>query len=320
MHNLKKHLLHNLDFSSGFGIDLPMLNDQPRNKFYRNCLAECKDKVVLDIGSGTGLLSVMAIDAGAKKVYGFEIDKKNYELSQHLIEKAKLQDKIKILHMDVLDCDPKKLDMEPIDFVMSETFASDIFIQNFTHITDYVLQKFPLAKNCTVIPSKIELKISLVDQLDKNNFDPGVNLHKGFKNAMNEVIQIYRDNWKPQGQVKYNQEVNIDQTHNLQSSRLHDDVVEIEQAQSIAVFDVDGTTTEQLHMFTKSFRFDDKKIAHPYLKVQWTLHRNGEHFDLFYPGSTWRTLGFKIDPEKSFEFDARFNIQTNSLIISQKDI
>ena len=68
------------------------------------------------------------------------------------------------------------------------------------------------------------------------------------------------------------------------------------------------------------FRFDEKKIAHPYLKVQWTLHRNGEHFDLFYPGSVWRTLGFKIDPEKPMEFDARFNIQTNSLIIAQKDI
>ena len=51
-----------------------MLKDEVRTMTYRNAIYHnrhlFKDKVVLDIGSGTGILSMFAAKAGAKRVIG----------------------------------------------------------------------------------------------------------------------------------------------------------------------------------------------------------------------------------------------------------
>ena len=61
---------------SHFGIHEEMLKDQVRTKSYMNaCLQNKKQfrgKIVLDIGCGTGILSIFAARAGAKHVYGVD--------------------------------------------------------------------------------------------------------------------------------------------------------------------------------------------------------------------------------------------------------
>lgn len=51
-----------------------MLKDSVRTKAYKNAIMHnenlFKDKIVLDVGSGTGILSIFAAQAGAKHVYG----------------------------------------------------------------------------------------------------------------------------------------------------------------------------------------------------------------------------------------------------------
>lgn len=53
-----------------------MLEDEPRVTIYRNAIlnnkAYFRDKTVLDVGCGTGILSVFCAQAGAKKVYAVE--------------------------------------------------------------------------------------------------------------------------------------------------------------------------------------------------------------------------------------------------------
>lgn len=51
-----------------------MLSDRPRNEAYARALAgaELAGKVVLDVGCGTGYLSMLAAKCGARKVYAIE--------------------------------------------------------------------------------------------------------------------------------------------------------------------------------------------------------------------------------------------------------
>ena len=54
-----------------------MLEDLPRNKFYAQSFEQnkdqIKDKVVMDVGCGTGIISMIAARAGAKHVYAIEM-------------------------------------------------------------------------------------------------------------------------------------------------------------------------------------------------------------------------------------------------------
>lgn len=50
-----------------------MLNDKVRMKAYEDAIKTAVDgKTVIDVGAGTGALSIMAAKAGAVKVYAIE--------------------------------------------------------------------------------------------------------------------------------------------------------------------------------------------------------------------------------------------------------
>ena len=61
---------------SGFYIHEDMLKDKTRTLAYRRAIEnnpnDFKDKIVLDIGAGTGILSIFAAKSGAKHVYAVE--------------------------------------------------------------------------------------------------------------------------------------------------------------------------------------------------------------------------------------------------------
>eukprot|EP00696_Hemimastix_kukwesjijk_P001009 gnl/Hemi2/11322_TR3918_c0_g1_i1.p1 gnl/Hemi2/11322_TR3918_c0_g1~~gnl/Hemi2/11322_TR3918_c0_g1_i1.p1 ORF type:complete len:361 (+),score=110.90 gnl/Hemi2/11322_TR3918_c0_g1_i1:138-1220(+) len=61
---------------SHFGIHEEMLKDEVRTNSYRTAILRNKhlfrDKIVLDVGCGTGVLSMFCAQAGAKHVYGIE--------------------------------------------------------------------------------------------------------------------------------------------------------------------------------------------------------------------------------------------------------
>jgi protein arginine N-methyltransferase 1 len=78
-----------------------MLKDTVRTKSYMKSIIDnpelFKDKIVLDVGSGTAILSIFAAKSGAKHVYG--IEKANiYSHSRNIIEENGLSDKITIIN------------------------------------------------------------------------------------------------------------------------------------------------------------------------------------------------------------------------------
>ena len=91
----KKQFAGNMDYKEGadsyfssyshFGIHEEMLKDEVRTRSYMLACINNKEqfagKVVLDIGCGTGILSIFAARAGAKHVYGID----NAEIADFVI-------------------------------------------------------------------------------------------------------------------------------------------------------------------------------------------------------------------------------------------
>lgn len=173
------------DWFKDDGIFLPMINDGQRNIFYKNAIdRSVKDKVVCDIGSGTGLLSILSAKAGARKVFAIERDQGRYAYTKHIINKLGLQDKIEVIHDDFLNTDIKA------DIFVSETMNTQIFGEDILYLAEHARKQ-----GGVFIPSTFEITptiykhhpIFILDQLksDAWEFDPTIDVEQLY----NETIE-----------------------------------------------------------------------------------------------------------------------------------
>lgn len=102
-----------------------MMQDYIRTSTYQRAilgnLSDFKDKVVLDVGAGSGILSFFAIQAGAKKVYAVEAS----NMANHaalLVETNNLSDKIMVIAGKIEEIDlPEQVDCivsEPMGYML----------------------------------------------------------------------------------------------------------------------------------------------------------------------------------------------------------
>jgi ribosomal protein L11 methyltransferase len=62
------------------------------------CKNDISDKIVIDYGCGSGILAMVALKLGAKKVYAIDIDEQALKTARENIEQNKLQEKILVSH------------------------------------------------------------------------------------------------------------------------------------------------------------------------------------------------------------------------------
>ena len=88
------------DSYAHFGIHEEMLKDEVRTLSYRNSMWHnkhlFKGKVVLDVGCGTGILSMFAAKAGAAKVIGVDMSS-IVEYARKIVEVRTHNDKVLLL-------------------------------------------------------------------------------------------------------------------------------------------------------------------------------------------------------------------------------
>ena len=88
------------DSYSHHGIHEEMLKDEVRTKTYQMAILDnshlFRGKIVLDVGCGTGILSMFAAQAGAKHVYGIDCSSIIHQARQ-IIEKNGFKDKITLI-------------------------------------------------------------------------------------------------------------------------------------------------------------------------------------------------------------------------------
>ncbi|XP_071609795.1 protein arginine N-methyltransferase 9 [Heliangelus exortis] len=123
-----------------------MLNDAKRNLTYLKAIekAVCSGcKSVLDIGTGTGILSMFAKRAGASSVYACELSKTMYELARDVIAANNMEREIKILHLKSLDLEIPKHIPERVSLVVTETVDAGLFgegiVESLIHAWEHLL-------------------------------------------------------------------------------------------------------------------------------------------------------------------------------------
>ncbi len=99
-----------------------MANHTTRNRCYANAFARhLPGKTVVEIGPGPhAVLSRMAIDAGARKVYAIELLERSYLAAREKVRSLGLEDRIVVLHGDATRIELP----EPVDYCISEIIGN----------------------------------------------------------------------------------------------------------------------------------------------------------------------------------------------------
>uniref|UniRef100_A0A6A7G302 type I protein arginine methyltransferase n=1 Tax=Hirondellea gigas TaxID=1518452 RepID=A0A6A7G302_9CRUS len=161
------------DSYAHFGIHEEMLKDQIRTGTYMNAIVHnahlFKDKVVLDIGSGTGILCLFAAKAGAKKVIGIEMAS-IAKSSREIIKANGYENVITIVQGKVEEVE---LPVEKVDIIVSEWMGYFLLYESMLDTVLFARDKW-LNQNGLIFPDKSTLYLAAIEdaeyKLEKINF------------------------------------------------------------------------------------------------------------------------------------------------------
>jgi protein arginine N-methyltransferase 1 len=187
------------DSYSHFSIHEDMLKDKVRTNGYMNAITKnpqlFEDKIVLDVGCGTGILSIFAAQAGAKHVYGIE----NASIARNAVEiikDNKLSSKITVIKGKVEEI---TLPVDKVDIIISEWMGYFLLYESMFDCVLFARDKW-LKPDGMMFPDRAALFIaSIEDEEYKNqkiNFWEnvyGVNMSSIKKWALAEPLVDYVD-------------------------------------------------------------------------------------------------------------------------------
>eukprot|EP00092_Neocalanus_flemingeri_P036177 GFUD01039388.1.p1 GENE.GFUD01039388.1~~GFUD01039388.1.p1 ORF type:complete len:351 (+),score=100.63 GFUD01039388.1:118-1170(+) len=150
------------DSYAHFGIHEEMLKDQVRTVTYKNAMHHNKhlfrDKVVLDVGCGTGILSMFAAKAGAKKVIGVDYSS-IVEQAKQIVKDNKLDDIVTIIRGKVEEVE---LPVEKVDIIISEWMGYCLFYESMLDSVLFARDKW-LAEGGLMFPDRATLYVCAIE-------------------------------------------------------------------------------------------------------------------------------------------------------------
>ncbi|MEQ2240584.1 Protein arginine N-methyltransferase 8-B [Ilyodon furcidens] len=168
------------DSYAHFGIHEEMLKDEVRTLTYRNAMYHnkhvFKDKIVLDVGSGTGILSMFAANAGAKHVYGIECSSIS-EYSEKIIKSNHLHNVITIFKGKVEEVE---LPVEKVDIIVSEWMGYCLFYESMLNTVIFARDKW-LKPGGLMFPDRAALYVVAIEDRQYKDFKIHCFKHKDIK-------------------------------------------------------------------------------------------------------------------------------------------
>lgn len=153
------------DSYSHFGIHEEMLKDIVRTKTYQNVIYQnsflFKNKVVLDVGAGTGILSLFCAKAGAKHVYAIECSQMA-DMAKEIVQTNGFSNVITVLKGKVEEIE---LPVPHVDIIISEWMGYFLLFENMLNTVLYARDKW-LIKDGIILPDKASLYLTAIEDAE----------------------------------------------------------------------------------------------------------------------------------------------------------
>lgn len=150
------------DSYSHVGIHREMITDKVRTDAYRNAILNnpelFKGKVVLDVGCGTGILSMFAAQAGAAKVIGIDMSEMGV-VAQQIVNDNGFGDVITIIRGKVEEI---KLPVNKVDVIISEWMGYCLLYESMLDTVLFARDKW-LVPGGHLFPDKCSMHIQGIE-------------------------------------------------------------------------------------------------------------------------------------------------------------
>ena len=130
---------------------------------------ELKDKVVLDVGCGTGILSMFAARAGARKVYAVDASGITRR-TQLAVKENGGEDVIEVITARMEEVTKEDIP-EPVDCVVSEWMGYALFFESMLPSVVHARDAF-MRPDGLVLPNVADVRVALLS--DEKRYDDGV--------------------------------------------------------------------------------------------------------------------------------------------------
>ncbi|GFF56868.1 probable protein arginine N-methyltransferase [Aspergillus udagawae] len=144
------------------GIHEEMLKDDVRTRSYRDSIYQnrhiFKDKVVLDVGCGTGILSMFAAKAGAKHVIGVDMSS-IIEKAREIVAVNGLSDRITLLQGKMEEV---QLPFPTVDIIISEWMGYFLLYESMLDTVLYARDRY-LAPGGKIFPDKATMYLAAIE-------------------------------------------------------------------------------------------------------------------------------------------------------------
>ena len=146
---------------------IPMLNDQPRNEAFQTAIERAiavkgKGALVLDIGAGSGLLSMMAARAGAETITTCEMVPVIAEAAAEIVRANGFGDRITVVGKSSADLIVGEDMAERADILISEILSSDLLAEHVLPTFEDARRRL-LRDDAIIIPARVSAMGCLVE-------------------------------------------------------------------------------------------------------------------------------------------------------------
>ncbi|KAK0513452.1 hypothetical protein JMJ35_004438 [Cladonia borealis] len=160
--NMDHAEVHYFNSYNHHGIHEEMLKDEVRTKSYQSAIYQnkhlFKDKIVLDVGCGTGILSMFAVKAGAKHVIGVDMST-IIEKAREIVEVNGMSSKITLLQGKMEEVE---LPFPKVDIILSEWMGYFLLYESMLDTVLYARDKY-LATGGLIFPDKATIYMAGIE-------------------------------------------------------------------------------------------------------------------------------------------------------------